>query len=94
MYWLTHVVKQNNTHETPSRKSGDHSWKLWKQILKTLTPSSKTTTNRLTKRLGKWIEAHSECGKWLSYQDRNRNFYTRETQEDNLNSYSSKGNDV
>ena len=28
------------------------------------------------------IDAHSECGKWLSYQDKNRNFYARETHED------------
>ena len=59
-----------------------HSWMLWKRILKTLTPSPKTTTNRLTKRLETWIDAHSEYGKWLSYQDKNRNFYTRETHED------------
>ena len=38
--------------------------------------------NKLTKRLGKWSNAHSECGKWLSYQDRNGNFYAIETHED------------
>ena len=31
----------------------------------------KKTTNKLTKKLGKWIDDHSECGEWLSYQDRN-----------------------
>ena len=59
-------------------KPSDHSWKLWKRILKMLTLFPKTNTNKLTKRLGKWIYAHSECGKWLSYQDRNRNFYAIE----------------
>ena len=62
-------------------RPGDHSWKLCKRILKTLTSSSKTP-NRLTTQLGTWINAHSECGKWLSYQDRNENFYARETHKD------------
>ena len=62
--------------------TGDSSWRHWKRILKTLTPSPKTTTNKLTKRLGKWINAHSECGKWLSYHDRNENFYAKKTHID------------
>ena len=44
------------------KKPEDHSWMLWKKIPKTLTPSPKTTTNKLTKRLGKWINTHSESG--------------------------------
>ena len=27
---------------------------------------------------------HSECGAWLSYQDRNRHFYARETHQDKV----------
>ena len=34
-------------------KPGEHSWMLWRRILKMLTPSSKTATNKLTKKLGK-----------------------------------------
>ena len=33
---------------------------LWRKILKILTPSSKTTTNKLLKKLGKWIVTYSE----------------------------------
>ena len=47
-----------------------------------LTPTPKTTTNKLQQKLGKWIDTHSECGKWLSYQDRNGNFYARASHED------------
>ena len=47
-----------------------------------LTPSPKTTTNKLKKKLGKWIDTHSECSQWLSYQDRNGKFYARESRED------------
>ena len=47
-----------------------------------LTPSPKTTANKLKKRLGKWIDSHSECGKWLSYQDNNGYFYARESHKD------------
>ena len=63
-------------------RPGEHSWKLWKRILKTLTILPKTTTNRLTERLGTRINDNSECGKWLSYQDRNRNFYAGATHKD------------
>ena len=63
-------------------RPGNHSWMLWKRILKTLTSSPKTITNRLTKRLGTLIDAHSECGRWLSYQDRNGKFYAKESHED------------
>ena len=63
-------------------RPGEHSRKLWERILKTLTISPKTTTNRLTKKLGTWINDHSECRKWLLYQDRNGNFYARETNKD------------
>ena len=48
-------------------KPGDHSWMLWRKILKSLTPTPKTTTNKLQQKLGKWSNTHSECGKWLSY---------------------------
>ena len=50
-------------------KSGEHSWMLWRRILKILTSSPKTATNKLTKKLGKWINTHSKSGQWLSYQD-------------------------
>ena len=30
-------------------KPGEHSWMLWKRLLKILTPSPKTTTAKLTK---------------------------------------------
>ena len=63
-------------------KSGDYSWRLWRRILKILTPSPKITTDKQKKRLGKWIDSNNECGKWLSYQDRNGNFYTRESHKD------------
>ena len=69
-------------HSRNPIKTGDHSWKLWKRILKTLTSFPKTTINKLTKRLGKWINTHSKCGKRLSYQDENDNFYARATHKD------------
>ena len=43
---------------------------------------SKKTTNKLTERLSKWINYHSECGEWLLYQDRNEKFYARQTHTD------------
>ena len=55
---------------------------LWRRILKVLTSAPKTTTNKLKQRLGKWIDTHSECGQWLSYQDRNGKFYVRESHKD------------
>ena len=59
---------------------GDRSWRLWKKILKILTPSPKTTTNKLMrKRLGKWIDTHSACGKGLLYQDGNGKFHVSES---------------
>ena len=50
-------------------KPGEHNWMLWRRILKMLTPSPKTTTNKLKKQLGKRIDTHSKSGQWLSYQD-------------------------
>ena len=47
-----------------------------------LTVSPTKTTNKLTERLGTWINDHSECGEWLSYQDRNGNFYARKSHKD------------
>ena len=43
-------------------RPGNHSWMLWKRILKTLISFPKTTKNKLTKRLGKWIDVHSKLG--------------------------------
>ena len=63
-------------------KPGKHSWMIWRRILKILTPSTKTTTNKLQKKLGKWIDKHSKCGQWLLYQDRNGNFYARVSHKD------------
>ena len=63
-------------------KPGPHSWILWKRILKLLTPTPKTKTNKFQQKLGKWTDTHRECGKWLSYQDQNGSFYARETHED------------
>ena len=57
------LVYQTTLTKPHQEKPGDRSWKLWKRILKTLTSFPKTTTNKLTKRLGKWINTHSECGK-------------------------------
>ena len=48
-----------------------------------MLPSAPTTkTNKLKQRLGKWIDTHSECGKWLSYQVRNDKLCARETHKD------------
>lgn len=47
-----------------------------------LTPTPNTKTDKLQQKLGKWINSHSECGKWLLYQDQNENLYSRETHED------------
>ena len=63
-------------------KPGEHSWIIWRRILKILTSAPKTTTNRLQQRLGNWINTHSKCGQWLSYQDKNGKFYARESHED------------
>ena len=49
---------------------GNHSWILWRKILIMLTPITKTTIYKLQQKLWKWMNTHSECGKWLSYQDR------------------------
>ena len=73
---------QTTLTELHQELPGNHSWMLWKRIRKTHTSSPKTTTNRLTKRLEAWINAFSERGKWLSYQDKNGNFYTRESHKD------------
>ena len=47
-----------------------------------LTPTPKTITNKLQWKVGKWIDTHSECGKWLSYQDQNGKFYGIESHKD------------
>ena len=41
-------------------KPGEYSWRLWKRILKMLKPSPTANINKLTKRLGKWINRHIE----------------------------------
>ena len=74
-YW-TNLTKPHQ--EQP----GKHSWKLWKRILKILTVSPKKTTNKLTERLGTWINDYNEWEEWLSYHVRNGNFYARETHKD------------
>ena len=51
-------------------------------ILKILTPTPNTKTNKLQQKLGKWIGTHSKCGKWLLYQNKNQHFYARETNKD------------
>ena len=48
-------------------KLGNHSWLLLERILKTLTTTSKATTNKLRQQLGKRIDTYSECRKWLTY---------------------------
>ena len=55
---------------------------LQRSIPKILTPTPKTTTNKLQQNLEKWIDTHSECGKWLSYQDQNGKFYVRASHKD------------
>ena len=76
-------LKYQTTLTKPNQvKPGSHSWMLWKRILKILTLSPTTTTNQLKQPLGKWSTKHSECGKWLSYQDSNGRFYAKETHED------------
>ena len=63
-------------------RPGDYSWRLWKRILKMLTPSPKTTTNKLTKKVGKWIDTHSESRQWISYKDHDGNFYSKGSHND------------
>ena len=53
---------QTTLMKSYQERPGDHSWRLWERILKMLTPSPKTATNKLTKRLGKWIDTHSKSG--------------------------------
>ena len=71
-YQLNYRTTLTKPHQ---EKLGNHSWSLWKKILKTLTTTPKTTTNSLQQELGPWIKTHSECGKWLSYQERNGSVY-------------------
>ena len=47
-----------------------------------LTVLLKKNTNRLTERLGTWIDDHNEFGEWLSHQYKNENFYGRESHKD------------
>ena len=61
---------------------GEYSSRPWKKILKRLTPLPTANTNKLTKRLGKWIDTHSVCGQWLSYKDHDTNFYSRDSHDD------------
>ena len=73
---------QTTLTKPKQEKPEEHSWMLWRKILKILTSAPKTMTNRLQQKLGKWIDTHSECGQWLSYQDRNGKFYARESHKD------------
>ena len=47
------ICYQTTLTKPHQERLGNHSWMPWKRISKTLTSSSKTTTNKLTKRLGK-----------------------------------------
>ena len=74
-------LKYQTTLTKPNQvKPGNHSWMLWKRILNILTISP--TTTLLKQPLGKWSTKHSECEKWLAYQDNNGRFYAKETHED------------
>ena len=73
---------QTTLRKPSQEKPGVHGWMLWRRILKILTQTPNTKTNKLQQKLGKWVDTHSECGKWLLYQDHNRNFYARETHKD------------
>ena len=73
----SHLCYRTNLTKPTQERPGKHSWKLWKRILKLLTVSPRKTTNKLTEKLGKWIDDHSECEEWLAYQDRNGKFYAR-----------------
>ena len=44
--------------------------------------SSKDNDKQGTTKIGNWIDTHSKCGQWLSYQNRNGKFYTRESHKD------------
>ena len=70
-YQLNYQMTLTKPHQ---EKPGPNSWMLWRIIIKMLTLTPTTKTNKLQQKLGKWIDTHSECGKWLSYQDRNENF--------------------
>ena len=74
--YQTTITKPNQ------EKLGDHSWMLWRRILKMLTSAQTTKTNNLKQRLGKWTDTHSKSGQWLSYQDSNGRFYARESHQD------------
>ena len=63
-------------------RPGEYSWRLWKRILKMVTPSPKANTQKLTKRPGKWIDTHSESRQWLLYKDHAGNFYSRGSHDD------------
>ena len=79
---VSQLSYQTTLTKPHQERPGGCSWRLWKRMLKIFTLSPKTTTNKLTKRLGRWINTHSEYGKWLSYQDGNGNFYARESHKD------------
>lgn len=52
------------------------------RILKTLTTTLWATINKVQRQLRPWIDTHSVSGKWISYQDQNRQYYTRESHKD------------
>ena len=83
-YWkemtVNSITKQHSQNLT--KKNQESIVGCYREELKMLTPFSKTTTNKLTKKLGKWIDTHSKSRQWLSYQDQNRRFYTRVSNED------------
>ena len=79
---ISHLCYQTTLTKPTQEKPGKHSWKVWKRTLKLLTVSPRKTTNKLTERLGQWIDDHSECGTWLSYHDRNGKFYARQDHTD------------
>ena len=63
-------------------KPGEHSWMLWRRILKILTSAPTTKTKKLKQRIGKLTNTHSKSDQWLSYQDRNGKFNAREFRKD------------
>ena len=76
-------LKYQTTLTNPQqKKTGKHSWLLWKSMLKMLATTPKATLNKLLQRLGPWIETNSESEKWLLYQEQNGSFYTQETHKD------------
>ena len=71
---LNYRITLTKSHQ---ERPGEYNWRLWKRIMKILPPSPTANTNKLTKRLGKWINTHSENRQWLLYEDHDGNFYLR-----------------